>query len=109
MRRLLFSIVISCLFAHGSAGSVAAAEPAQRPNVLWLMVDDLRWDTFSHVGHAHVKTPHIDRLAKEGVAFNNAFVTTSICWSSRYSFLSGRYYGSSRKERGANPRRCYSF
>jgi N-acetylglucosamine-6-sulfatase len=64
---------------------------AERPNVVIVLCDDLRWDTLSCAGHAHVKTPNIDRLAKEGVHFVNAFCTTSLCSPSRASILSGQY------------------
>ena len=69
---------------------VLAAETA-RPNILFVLCDDLRWDALSCAGHPHLKTPHIDRLAKEGVFFQNAFCTTSLCSSSRASILSGLY------------------
>jgi N-acetylglucosamine-6-sulfatase len=62
-----------------------------RPNVLYILCDDLRWDHLSCAGHPHLKTPHIDRLAKEGVHFKNAFCTTSLCSPSRASLLSGLY------------------
>jgi arylsulfatase A-like enzyme len=68
-----------------------SALAADRPNVVIVLCDDLRWDTLSCAGHPHVKTPHIDRLAKEGVHFVNAFCTTSLCSPSRASILSGQY------------------
>jgi N-acetylglucosamine-6-sulfatase len=74
------------------AGSVAsAAEPAKSPNVVFVLCDDLRWDCLGVAGHPHLKTPNIDRLAKEGVYFKNAFCTTSLCSPSRASILSGLY------------------
>ena len=63
----------------------------QRPNVLFILCDDLRWDCLSSTGHPHLKTPHIDRLAREGVFFKNTFCTTSLCSPSRASILSGLY------------------
>lgn len=68
---------------------VPAAE--QRPNIVVILVDDLRWDAFRCVGHPFVKTPNIDRLAKEGATFTNCFVTTPLCSPSRASFLTGQY------------------
>jgi len=62
-----------------------------KPNVLFILCDDIRWDALSHAGNPHVKTPHIDRLAKEGVQFRNSFCTTSLCSPSRASILSGLY------------------
>ena len=68
-----------------------AAEPATRPNVLFILCDDLRPDALGCSGSKHVKTPHIDRLAAGGVRFTNGFCTTSLCSPSRASILSGLY------------------
>jgi N-acetylglucosamine-6-sulfatase len=67
------------------------ARAAERPNVLFILCDDLRPDALGCYGSAHVKTPHIDRLAREGVLFANAFCTTSLCSPSRASLLTGLY------------------
>src|ERR1043166_9760253 len=69
---------------------VAAAEPP-RPNVLVILTDDQRWDAMSCAGHPFLKTPNMDRIAREGVRFPNAFCTTSLCSPSRASMLSGLY------------------
>lgn len=71
-----------------SAGSLLAAD---RPNVLFILCDDLRPDALGCYGSKHVKTPNIDRLASEGVRFANTFCTTSLCSPSRASILSGLY------------------
>jgi arylsulfatase A-like enzyme len=68
-----------------------AQEPRKKPNVIVIITDDQRWNAFSLAGHKHLKTPHIDRLGKEGVWFKNAFCTTSLCSPSRASILSGVY------------------
>ncbi len=62
-----------------------------RPNIVFILVDDMRWDAMSFVGHPFVETPNMDRLAAEGVHFRNAFVTTSLCSPSRASILTGLY------------------
>jgi len=73
-------------------GIAPATAPGRRPpNVLFVLCDDLRWDALSCAGHPHLRTPHIDQLAAEGVRFANAFCTTSLCSPSRASILSGRY------------------
>jgi N-acetylglucosamine-6-sulfatase len=71
----------------------APAAHAQRkaPNVVIIITDDQRWDCLGCAGHPHLKTPHLDRLAREGVRFKNAFCTTSLCSPSRASILSGVY------------------
>lgn len=62
-----------------------------RPNILFILSDDHRWDVMSCMGHPFIQTPHLDRIAREGVLFSNAFVTTSLCSPSRASFLTGQY------------------
>lgn len=69
----------------------AAAPPDRRPNVVFILTDDQRWDTMSCAGHPFLKTPGFDRLAAEGARFSNMFVTTSLCSPSRASLLSGLY------------------
>ena len=62
-----------------------------RPNFLLLYADDQRNHTLGCAGHPIVKTPNIDRLAKNGVRFKNAYVTTSTCWVGRASLFTGCY------------------
>jgi arylsulfatase A-like enzyme len=64
---------------------------SERPNVLIILIDDLRFDEFGAGGHPYMKTPHVDRLAREGVAFANAFHTTPLCSPNRASILTGQY------------------
>lgn len=61
----------------------------ERPNVLFFLIDDQRNDTLGCAGHPIVKTPNVDRLAEQGVRFENAFVTTAICAASRASIFTG--------------------
>jgi arylsulfatase A-like enzyme len=63
----------------------------RRPNLVFLLADDLRWNTLGCMGDTIVRTPNIDRLAREGTLFENAFVTTSICVASRASILTGQW------------------
>ncbi len=60
-------------------------------NVIFILVDDLRYDAMGCMGHPFLKTPHIDALARDGAMFRNAFVTTSLCSPSRASILTGQY------------------
>lgn len=81
-------------------GAVAAAQglgahreetPAQRPNIIFLLTDDQRWDTLGVSGNTIVQTPNLDALASDGVLFQNAFVTTAICCTSRASIFLGQW------------------
>jgi N-acetylglucosamine-6-sulfatase len=81
--------------AIGALGAAASGAGAlaqdQRPNTLVVLVDDLRWDALSVMGHPFIKTPNIDRIAREGVRFDHAYVTTPLCSPSRASFLTGQW------------------
>jgi len=71
------------------AGRILAG-PA-RPNLLFVLTDDQRWDTLGAAGNPVIHTPHLDRLAQRGTRFRNAFVTTAICCTSRATLFSGQY------------------
>lgn len=82
------SLVILVLLALAGSGHAAAA---RRPNILFLFADDQRYNTLGIAGHPIVQTPTLDRLAGQGVRFQNAFVTTSVCWVSRAVVLTGQW------------------
>ncbi len=84
-------LVLGALGFGGTTLPTHAASPESRPNVLFILCDDLRPDALGCYGSKHVKTPHIDALAREGVRFANAFCTTSLCSPSRASILTGLY------------------
>ncbi len=63
---------------------------AIRPNILWICTDQQRGDTIASLGNPHLRTPHIDRLAAEGVAFTRAYCQSTVLTPSRASFLTGR-------------------
>ncbi len=63
----------------------------QKPNIIFLLADDLRYNSLGCMGNSIIKTPTIDRLASHGTLFKNAYVTTSICCISRASIFSGQY------------------
>ncbi|WP_020469194.1 sulfatase family protein [Zavarzinella formosa] len=76
---LMFFFVVSPIFA---------AEP---PNVLMIVGDDWGWTDFGFMGHPEIKTPHLDRLAKEGVLFPNGYTPTSLCRASLATILTGQF------------------
>jgi arylsulfatase A-like enzyme len=76
----------------GATASAAFAQPrGDRPNIVFLLTDDQRWDTLGCVGNRVIRTPNIDRLAEQGAVFDNHFVTTAICMASRASIFTGLY------------------
>ncbi len=62
-----------------------------KPNIIFILTDDQRWDALGYAGNPIIQTPNMDELAREGLYFKNAFVTTPICAASRASFLTGLY------------------
>lgn len=64
---------------------------AGRPNIVVVVVDDLRWDEFGAAGHPYLETPNIDRLAAEGALFVNSFHAVPLCSPNRASLLTGQY------------------
>ncbi len=83
--------VVLCLSVALRGAAAAQGESPRRPNVVFILTDDQRWDQLSCAGHPFLKTPQLDRIAAEGAWFRNMFVTTSLCSPSRASFLSGLY------------------
>src|SRR3954454_12759452 len=72
--------------------SPAIAQDAPRkPNVLFIVADDLAAYAVGAYGNKHVRTPNLDRLAAQGVRFDQAFCNSPVCTASRQSFLTGRY------------------
>jgi arylsulfatase A-like enzyme len=85
MIRRVLAIGCLLLVAH------VHADAAPRPNVVFILIDDLRWDELGCTGHPFLKTPNVDRIACEGALFRNFFATTPLCSPSRASFLTGQY------------------
>ena len=88
---LVVILTVEILFTMLGTAAFSYENPAKKPNVLFILCDDHRWDFLSSVGHPFVKTPHLDKLASQGILFSNAFVTTSLCSPSRATFLTGQY------------------
>jgi N-acetylglucosamine-6-sulfatase len=87
----LYCILLALCIIRSVQATATAAESPPRPNIVVVLVDDLRWDELGCMGHPFVKTPCIDRLAHEGLLCRNAFVVVPLCSPSRASFLTGLY------------------
>jgi N-acetylglucosamine-6-sulfatase len=88
-RIFLLPLLLACTIVVSGQRPPVATTP--RPNIVFILIDDLRWDELGIAGHPYVKTPSIDRIGKEGALFRNAFMTTPLCSPSRASFLTGQY------------------
>src|SRR5690554_7024544 len=61
----------------------------QRPNIIFILTDDQRWDALGYAGNKIIQTPEMDKLAETGAYFSRGIVTTPICSASRASIFSG--------------------
>jgi N-acetylglucosamine-6-sulfatase len=80
---------VACMAAGHATSNTDGRD--SRPNIIFILTDDQRWDAMSCMGHDFVRTPNMDRIAREGTLFTNAFCTTSLCSPSRATFLTGTY------------------
>lgn len=71
--------------------TAALSGKRQRPNIVFMMSDDHAVPAFSCYGNKSIQTPHLDRLAREGLLFRNSFVTNAVCGPSRAAILTGTY------------------
>lgn len=71
--------------------STPSASAVNKLNIIFILIDDMRFDSMSCMGHPFLKTPNLDRLAAGGIRFDHGYVTNSLCSPSRASILSGQY------------------
>jgi arylsulfatase A len=90
MRRVFRIVGILCTAILAGTAGVAAAEAA-RPNVVVLLVDDLGWTDFACYGGDLYETPNIDRLARDGMKFTQAYSACTVCSPTRACLLTGKY------------------
>lgn len=74
-----------------SGGASGAGKPPRRPNLVVILADQLRYQSVGYAGDAKAQTPHLDRLAGQGVSFRNAVSVTPVCAAFRASLLTGKY------------------
>jgi uncharacterized sulfatase len=90
MRPLLVPCGILAVLLVG-AGSNTAEAADSPPNVVILLSDDQGWTDYGFMGHPHIQTPHLDRLAKESLIFTRGYTPTSLCRASLMTIISGQY------------------
>src|SRR5947209_890896 len=83
-------VIGSMLVLLAGGPRLAAAEPAGRPNILFVIFDDWNWNHAGAYGCTWVKTPNFDRIAREGILFKHAFTSNPKCSPCRASILTGR-------------------
>jgi len=98
-----FSIIFCLIQSTCISGAGFIKSGNQRPNFIFILTDDQRWDAMGVAGNKILQTPHMDRLARDGVFFTNAFVTTPICAASRASIATGLYETTHQFTFGTHP------
>lgn len=88
MKKYLSHLPVMLFLLFSTAISVRAQH---EPNIIFIIGDDISWDDIGPYGNAKIKTPNLDKLAKEGIKFTNMYLTASSCSPSRTSILTGRY------------------
>ena len=86
MRTTIITLILASLL-----NPALGDEVRPRPNLVFILADDLRWDALGCMGEPLIQTPNVDRLAKQGLKFNNCFATTAICCVSRATIFTGQY------------------
>ncbi|MFO7935688.1 MAG: sulfatase-like hydrolase/transferase, partial [Bacteroidales bacterium] len=88
--KYLTSFFVACLLLFsGSCGRTRDGE--QRPNIIFILVDDLGWKDLGCYGSSFYETPHIDRLAGESMRFTDAYAACPVCSPTRASIMTGKY------------------
>ncbi len=82
------TLVAACCVVQVLIGSASAAD---RPNVVLIISDDQTYSDFGFMGHRHIRTPHLDRLAAQSARYPNGYVPSSVCRPSLVTLLTGRY------------------
>ncbi len=90
--KTFLSFSIFCCWA-----AVATAARAERPNIIMFLIDDQNASSIAAFG-GDTYTPNLDRMVEEGMKFTRAYVSSSVCTPSRYSFLTGRFAGNSHSK-----------
>lgn len=84
-------ITLAALLLAAPAALCAADKPSAKPNIIFILTDDLGYGDLGCYGATKVRTPNLDRLASQGCRFTDAHATASVCTPTRFALLTGRY------------------
>src|SRR5713101_1652124 len=90
-REFIESAVATTALAATGAGIVDSTAPAKRPNVLFILADDLGYGDLSSYGRPDYRTPVLDAFAKQGMKFMSAYAAAPVCTPTRCAYITGRY------------------
>ncbi len=89
--RTLIALPATLATAAVLSGAATSDASPSKPNIIVILADDVGWGDAGCYGATKIKTPHIDRLAAEGLRFENAHASAAVCTPTRYSLLTGQY------------------
>jgi arylsulfatase A len=89
-KAIVFLLTFVCIVS-GSYFSLLNATPRGKPNIVFILIDDLGWKDLECTGSQYYKTPHINQLANEGLLFTRAYASAPVCSPSRGAIFSGQY------------------
>src|SRR5437763_8159669 len=81
----------AALFVPPASHAADAAPPAGKPNIIFILADDIGYGDFGCYGATKVRTPAVDKLAKQGLRFKDAHSASAVCTPSRYALITGQY------------------
>ncbi|MBT5926289.1 MAG: sulfatase-like hydrolase/transferase [Verrucomicrobia bacterium] len=84
-------LILLLALASGFCGPTQTAKGASRPNIVFLLADDLGWTGLSCFGSVLYETPNLDKLATKGTRFTNAYAACTVCSPTRASIMTGKY------------------
>lgn len=90
-REFLGATIAAGALAATNTGAAFSAAQGTRPNILFILADDLGWGDLSCYGRPDYQTPHLDHLAAEGVRFTQAYSASPVCTPTRCAFITGQY------------------
>jgi len=91
LRRTLMAGAAVALPGWARAAATGAGSERRPPNIIFILADDIGYGDFSCYGATTIKSPNVDRLAREGVRFTDAHASAAVCTPTRYAFLTGEY------------------
>ncbi|MEX0669143.1 MAG: sulfatase-like hydrolase/transferase, partial [Pirellulales bacterium] len=90
-RFTISSLWVTAIVVSGRADAVELPASHGRPNVVFIVSDDQHWRDYGFMGNEHLRTPNLDRLARESLVYSRGYVTSSLCCPSLASLITGRY------------------
>ncbi|MCU0719060.1 MAG: arylsulfatase [Pirellula sp.] len=101
-RRFTLFTILACL-AFASFTKSVLGDGTSKPNLIWIMADDLGYGELGCFGQTKIKTPHLDQMAKEGMTFTKFYAGATVCAPSRSVLMTGQHHGHTRVRGNAGP------